>query len=237
MTTSPLKPIILDLLQHDHRDEQAIVQEIGESERNAAGTWECWSFKDHLAHRTFWHRDLVTKAHAILRGEQPPAGDADEEQINTSNFEQQQGRPFAELHADSERVYGELIALAEQLSEDDLTTSKRFDAITGGHPLYTAFAGACYEHDQEHLAQYFLDHNDVARATRIRDHCAGRIVDAALPEWVKGWFSYNLACFYAQQGQLAQARAALQRAIAFDPKLEERWVSDSDLGALRAEQS
>ena len=233
MATSPLKPIVLALLQHDHRDEQTILQAMDESERNAAGTWECWSIKDHIAHRTFWHRDLVTKAHAVLRGEEPPASDADEEQINTTNFEQQQGRPFVELYADSERVYGELIALAEQLSEDDLTTSKRFDAITRGHPIYTAFVGACYEHDQEHLAQYFLDHGNAARATQIREQCARRIVEAAVPEWVKGWFSYNLACFYAQQRQLAQARAALQQAIAFDPNLEARWVDDSDLRALR----
>jgi cell division protein ZapA (FtsZ GTPase activity inhibitor) len=50
---------------------------------------------------------------------------------------------------------------------------------------------------------------------------------------VKGWFLYNLACFYAQQNQLEQAAARLQEAVAFAPRLKERAQSDPDLVALR----
>jgi hypothetical protein len=77
--------------------------------------------------------------------------------------------------------------LTEQLSEEDLTTSNRFTSITGGKPLYTAFLGSCYEHDQEHLAQYYLDRHDLPHAIQIREQCANRVIQAEVPAWVKGW--------------------------------------------------
>ena len=148
-------------------------------------------------------------------------------------FEEQKLHPWSALHAESERVYAELMTLAEHLSEEDLTDSHRFASITRGKPLYTAFPGSCYEHDQEHLAQYYLDWNALPQAIQIRERCANRVLQAEVPEWVKGWFLYNLACFYAQQNQLEQAAARLQEAVAFAPGLKERSQSDPDLAALR----
>ena len=148
-------------------------------------------------------------------------------------FEEHKLHPWSALHAESERIYAELITLAEHLSEEDLTDSKRFASITGGSPLYTAFLGSCYEHDQEHLAQYYSDRHDLPRAIQIRERCANRVLQSEVPKWVKGWFLYNLACFYTQQNQLEQAAARLQEAVAFAPGLKERSQSDPDLVALR----
>src|SRR5262249_537894 len=133
----------------------------------------------------------------------------------------------------SERVYAELLTLTEQLSEEDLTGSNRFAAITGEHPLYTAFVGSCYEHDQEHLAQYYSDRHDLARAMQIRGRRANRVLQAEVQAWVKGWFLYNLACFCAQQKQLEKAAALLQEALTLAPGLTEQSQSDPDLAALR----
>ena len=148
-------------------------------------------------------------------------------------FEEQKLHPWSALHAESERVYAELMTLAEHLSEEDLTDSHRFASITRGKPLYTAFPGSCYEHDQEHLAQYYLDWNALPQAIQIRERCANRVLQAEVPEWVKGWFLYNLACFYAQQNQLEKAAALLQEALTLAPRLQEWSKSDPDLVALR----
>jgi len=50
---------------------------------------------------------------------------------------------------------------------------------------------------------------------------------------VKGWFLYNLACFYAQQNQLEKAATRLQEALTLAPDLKEQSQSDPDLVALR----
>jgi len=233
MTAQPLKTIILDLLQQSHLDEEACLQELSETERTAIGTPERWSAKDHMAHRTFWHQDLIGKVTAILQHQEVAPSEESDDQINAKVFEEHKLRPWSALHAESERVYAELITLTEQLSEEDLTGSNRFAAITGEHPLYTAFVGSCYEHDQEHLAQYYSDRHDMARAMQIRERCTNRVLQAEVPAWVKGWFLYNLACFYAQQNQLEKAAARLQEALTLAPGLKEQSQSDPDLAALR----
>jgi tetratricopeptide (TPR) repeat protein len=233
MTAQPFKTIVLDLLQQGHLDEEAFLQELGETERTAIGTPERWSAKDHVAHRTFWHQDLVLKLAAILQHQELPPSEEDEEQLNSTVFEKHRLRPWSVLHAESERVYAELITLTEQLSEEDLTTSSRFTTISGERPLYTVFLGPCYEHDQEHLAQYYSDRHDLPRAIEIREKCVNRVMQAEVPEWVKGSFLYNLAGFYAQQNQLEKAAARLQEAVTLAPGLKERSKSDPELVALR----
>ncbi|MGZ3625475.1 MAG: TPR end-of-group domain-containing protein [Ktedonobacteraceae bacterium] len=233
MTAQPFKTIVLGLLQQGHLDEEAFLQELNETERNVIGTPELWSAKDHMAHRTFWHQDLVLKVTAILRHQEVLPSTQDDDQINAIVFEEHKLHPWSTLHAESERVYAELITLAEHLSEEDLTDSKRFASITGGNPLYTAFLGSCYEHDQEHLAQYYFDRHGLPRAIQIRERCANRVLQSEVPKWVKGWFLYNLACFYAQQNQLEQAAARLQEALTLAPDLKERSKSDPGLVALR----
>ncbi|HEY6407373.1 MAG TPA: DinB family protein [Ktedonobacteraceae bacterium] len=233
MTAQPFKTIVLDLLQQGHLDEEAFLQELGETERTAIGTPERWSSKDHVAHRTFWHQDLILKLTAILQHQEIPPSEESDDQLNAMVFEKHKLRLWPALHAESERVYAQLITLIEQLSEEDLTASNRFTSISGGEPLYTAFIGSCYEHDQEHLAQYYLDRHDLPRAIQIREQCANRVIQAEVPQWVKGWFLYNLACFYAQLNQLEKAAALLQEAVTLDPRLKERSQSDPDLVALR----
>src|SRR5258708_23945094 len=131
MTAQPFKTIVLDLLQQGHLDEEAFLQELGETERTAIGTPELWSAKDHVAHRTFWHQDLILKITAILQHQEIPSREESDDQLNAMVFEKQKLRPWSALHAESERVYAELITLTEQLSEENLTTSNRFASITG----------------------------------------------------------------------------------------------------------
>jgi tetratricopeptide (TPR) repeat protein len=234
MTAQPLKTIVLDLLQQSHRASAAFVQALDETERTAIGTPELWSAKDHLAHMTFClHQNLIGKVTAILQQQEVPPREASVDQMNARVFAEQQLRPWSEIHANFEHVYAELIQLAERLSEADLMDSNRFSAITEGRPLYAAFFGNGYEHLQEHLMQYYSDRKDLSRAIQVREQCANRVLQAEVPEWVKGWFLYNLACFYAQQNQLEQAAARLQEAVSFAPGLKERSQSDPDLVALR----
>jgi tetratricopeptide (TPR) repeat protein len=233
MNSAPMKTITLDLLRQGHDDEAAWEQGLTEDERAAVGTPHLWSAKDHIVHRTFWHQHLIQRVNAILHHQEvPPRGKSDDE-INAEVFAEHQRRPWSEIHAESERVYADLLTLVEQLGEDDLNDTQRFAAISGGWPLYAVFLGNCYEHDQEHIVQYYSDRNDLPRAVAVREQCANRVLQADVPERVKGSFLYNLACFYAQQNQLENATSRLQAAIALDPHLKEQAQRDPELAALR----
>jgi hypothetical protein len=228
-----MKTIILDLLRRGHHDEAAWAQELTDTERAAIGTPQLWSAKDHVVHRTFGRQNLIQVLTAILQHQEVPPREKINDEINAEVFAKLRPRPWSEIHAESERVYAELITLVEHLSEDELMDTLRFTAIVGNRPLYAAFLGYCYEHGQEHFVQYYSDRNDLPRAIQIRERCANRVLQAEVPAWVKGWFLYNLACFYAQQNQLEKAAALLPEAFTFAPDLEERSKSDPDLVALR----
>src|SRR5207253_10539213 len=71
------------------------------------------------------------------------------------------------------------------------------------------------------------DWNALPQARQVRERCANRVLQAEMPEWVKGWFLYNLACFYAQQNQLEKAAARLQEAVAFAPDRKSTRLNSS----------
>jgi tetratricopeptide (TPR) repeat protein len=235
MTAQPLKTIVLDLLQQSHRASAAFVQALDETERTAIGTPELWSAKDHLAHMTFClHQNLIGKVTAILQQQEVPPREASVDQMNARVFAEHQLRPWSEIHATFEQVYADLIQLAERLSEADLMDSHRFSAITEGRPLYTAFLGNGYEHLQEHLVQYYSDRKDLSRAIQVREQCTNRVIQTEVPAWVKGWFLYKLASFYAQQKQREKAAARLQEALTLAPDLIKEWLKNNpELVAVR----
>lgn len=231
MTAQPFKPILLDLLRQAHLAQDTFLQELNATECAAIGTLEYWSAKDHVAHMTFWRQRLVLKLTAILQHETPPIPE-NFEQLNIQVFEAQRERPWPDILSESEQAYAELVTLTEQLTEEDLTAFNRFDWIPNGEPLYTSFMGNCYEHAQQHLAQYYLDRHDLPQATYIYESWASRVVDAEVPEVLKGIVLYNLACFYATHARLEKASAILPQALTLAPYLKEWSLRDPDLVAL-----
>lgn len=232
MTDHPFKPILLDLLHQAHRDQDAFLQELNTAERAAIGTPEYWSAKDHVAHMTFWRQRLVLRLQAIIQKTPQPESE-NFEQLNPVIFEEQRYRPWPDILSESDHVYAELITLSDQLTEEDLTTFNRFAWIPNGEPLYTAFMGSWYEHTQQHLAQYYLDRHNLPRAIRTYEVWARRVVEAEVPEVLKGIVLYNLACFYATHTQLEKASATLQQSLLLAPHLKEWSLSDPDLVVLR----
>jgi hypothetical protein len=123
------------------------------------------------------------------------------------------------------------------LAKEDLTTFNRFDWIPNGEPLYTAFMGNCYEHAQQHLAQYYLDRHDLPRATHFYESWTNRVVQTEAPEVLNVIVLYNLACFYATHAQLKKASAILPQALTLAPYLKEWSLSDPDIVALRQQST
>lgn len=235
MTQRAFKPILLDLLRQAQISQNAFFQELTPAELATVGIPEYWSAKDHVAHMTFWRQRLVLRLQALIRKE--PSLQADNfEQLNPVIFEEQRYRPWPDILSESDHVYAELITLSDQLTEEDLTAFNRFDWTHDGEPLYTAFMGNCYEHTQQHLAQYSLDRHDLERAIDTYEVWASRVVEAEVPHTLKGYIFYNLACFYATHTRLEKAVPALQQAFTLYPSTREFARTDPDLVALRPTQ-
>lgn len=233
MSEAPFKPILLELLHHAHHAQDTFVQSLDAAERDATGLPDYWSAKDHIAHMTFWRQRLVFMLGAVLRHE-TPASAQDFEQLNPIIFERQRLRPWSEVLAESDQAYADLFTVTDQLSDDELTAFNRFDWIPEGEPLYTVFMGNCYEHAQQHFAQYALERHGLPPALRIYEEWAERVVQAEAPDALKGIVLYNLACFYSTHAELEKADTTLRQACTLYPQLKETARTDTDLIALRS---
>lgn len=233
MTQHLFKPLLLDLLRQAQVNQNAFFQQLPSAELEIIGEPDYWSAKDHVAHLTFWRRRLVCRLQALLRQERPPASE-DFEQINPIVFAENRYRTWPDILAESDQVYAELIALTEQLTEEDLTAFNRFDWIHEGLPLYLLYMGNCYEHTQIHLEYYLTERHDLQRATEIHEEWTSRVIEMEVPDALKGNLLYNLACFYATHDQLEKAKVTLQQAIALYPQNGEFARTDPDLAELYA---
>ena len=232
MTSDAFKPVLLDLLRQSHRNQNAFFQQLPAAELSAVGTPELWSAKDHVAHLTFWRQHLTLRLQAIIHHEPQPEIPS-YEQLNPLIFQEHRAQPWPTVLAESDQAYADLIECAARLEEDDLTALGRFAWVGDGMPLYTAFMGNCYEHTQSHLAQDLLDRHDDARALAIYEQWASGVLGANVPDLLRGYVLYNLACFYATHGRVETARPALGQALTLYPALREFAQTDPDLVALR----
>ncbi len=85
METSPLKARLRSLLDLARERQLAQVAGLSPSERDATGTLERWTAKDHLAHTIFWKEYMSERLAAAERGETPVLI-PDFQPINEANF-------------------------------------------------------------------------------------------------------------------------------------------------------
>jgi tetratricopeptide (TPR) repeat protein len=231
MTNAAFTPVLLDLLRQAHRTQNAFFQQLPAVELSATGTPELWSAKDHVAHLTFWRQRLTYRLQAIIHHEPQPHLPG-YERLNPLIFQAHRTEPWPQILAASDQTYAELMACTALVGDDDLLAWGRFDWVGDGMPLYTTFMGNCYEHTQNHLAQYLLDRQEDVRALMIQEEWASRVVEAGVPDALKGYMLYNLACFYATHGRVEKAQPALQQALTLYPAVWEWVLTDPDLVAL-----
>ncbi|GCE27309.1 hypothetical protein KDA_27930 [Dictyobacter alpinus] len=226
------KALLIQLLLQSQRDQNAFFQQLPPAELAVIGEPDYWSAKDHVSHLTYWRQRLVLRLQAYLRHEaQTPSGDF--EQINPIVFEQNRHRLWPDILAESDQAYDDLIALTQQLSDEELLAFDRFDWLPKGIPLYLSFMGNCYEHTQIHLSYYLIDRHQPERALEVYENWSNRVIEAEVPDELKGNILYNLACFYATHDLLAKAGPTLQKAIALYPPGAEFAQTDPDLALLR----
>jgi hypothetical protein len=229
----PFRTVLLRLLDEASRDERAFVDGLDVREREATGTPDRWSARDHVVHLAYWRQRLGNRLDAEFRGEPQPELES-WETMNAKLFEERRRRPWPDILADVERSNVALGACIERLTDDDLVSSGRFDWMDG-RPLHDAVMGSAYEHLQLHLAQYQIERGHLAEARRIHERSVARVVDAATPPAMKGLVLYNLACFHCLHGEFVLARTNLEHALSLDPTghLAEFARTDPDLAALR----
>lgn len=231
MENTPFKLLLLNLLQTAYEAQQTWFQGLSAEEQAATGSVERWSARNHIAHLTFWRKRLNFKLEAVLRGEQPsefPALDP----TDASILQQYQLRPLAEILSESEEAHHKLLTLTRLFSEEDLLY-QHYSWVDAGSSLGGTIMCKGYSHPLEHIAQFYLERNDLAQATRTRETLVDQILPTTVPTNSKGIEVYNLACFYATNNILGKVLETLLDALRFYPDLKEWALNDPDLIVVR----
>ena len=118
------KSELLDWLQEEYRQWEALLEEIGTVRMDQPGVNGDWSIKDMVAHLYYgWQPRLITRIQAAHRGEPepPPPWPAHlqtDDEINAWIYESTHGRSVSEVLDESQQVFQQLMTVVEGLPED-----------------------------------------------------------------------------------------------------------------------
>ena len=194
------------------------------------GTADHWSVKDIVLHMAFWKNRQVERLSAAARGETPVESDH-YEQVNARVFEEWRERSLQAVIDESERVFEALVSQVREFDPVALADPNRY-AWQNGRPLLSSLVSNGFWHPESHIAQCYVDRGDLPQATRMQEDLAdqlGRYGDQLVP---RGEALYNLACFYATNGQAARALELLTEALRLQPDVVEWSKEDPDLISL-----
>jgi tetratricopeptide (TPR) repeat protein len=223
-----LKTRLIQLLELGRSFQQQFIADLDPAARAAAGTWENWSGKDELAHVTAWQFNSLARLAALLHDEAVPDF-SDYQAINRMVYDTNHDRTLAAIAADGDRAYTDFVALIWSSSEDDLARPLYY-AEEKSTSLVAQIMGNGVEHPMVHYADYYRRRGDLTKALQVYEASV-----AAVADWPEqyGAARYNLACFYALNGQIDQAIAELGEALRLRPDLLEWSKQDTDLNSLR----
>jgi hypothetical protein len=233
MDDVPIKSSVLALLRRARQDEQAMVAELTDAERTAAGTPEHWSARDVVAHMATWRQLHAQKLAAALRGEVPPRWTdmALVDQINSEAFARHQQRSWPEVLNESERAFDALYQQVDRMAEEELSDPNRYD-WQEDEPLWGETLGNGVWHPYTHLTEYYRQRGDAARVVGLHEALVRTLAEMHAPPKLGSNAIYNLACVYATNGRPDDALAALPEALRLNPHLVEWAQKDHDLESL-----
>lgn len=154
------------------------------------------------------------------------------QRYNDETFEREHLRPWADALADARRASDLLVAGVQALSEAHLIDTQAFP-WQDGRPLWRSVVGNGFEHPLEHLAHFYRERGDLARAQRLMERQTEGMFALDPSDEARGGMYYNQGCFWALAGQPDRAIALLREALTLRPDLIDWSHQDTDLVSLR----
>jgi uncharacterized damage-inducible protein DinB len=141
MQDSNRRSSLLNLIQIEHTQLEAILATLSEEQFLQPGTTGNWSVKDALAHITWWEQDVISE---ILHGVEFDPGLNGEpwstERANALMVEAKRNIPLPEILAAFYDSYQQILQLVRNLSESEIANNE----------LYTHLANNTGNHYAEH---------------------------------------------------------------------------------------
>ena len=226
-----LKERLTRLISAAREEERAWRDTLPLEKRNEHGAADAWAPKDILAHLTAWKAHTLQRIQCALDGSDSPpiedtdAANADIHALYTERF-------WEDIESEADALESEILRRLQLLDEAALIDKERF-AWTRGRPLWQLISGD-FSHALLHLSEQYHKIGDRKSGSRLVLRMSKDVADLSdEPVW-QGTVNYNLACYYALDGQPEKAVQTLKKALELNPGLLDWSQQDTDLDSLRA---
>ncbi len=229
---TPLHDDLVEMLTATCAAERDVFGMLEPAVRDAPRLIGEWSAKDVLAHLAAWR---AIEAHRLETGWDRQSGEdaagssglaESEDEANARIQAQRADWPWEQVVSEAEASIDALVASIRGTPAETLRKSERLVAGIGSN-------GA--NHAIGHLADVAPLANGDARFRAFADEIEAILLRGRLPDRDAGVMLYNIACFNALAGQLAEARRLLVDAFGRRQDLLEWALQDPDVAALRDE--
>jgi hypothetical protein len=153
------KQQILKMLRKEFARWEELLATMSEKEITDPFLPSVWSIKDVMAHLTAWQQISIARMEAARAGTEPlfptwlgvsdPESEHDLELINGRIYETYKDHAWSSVHRDWREGFLWFLALAEEISEDDISDPDKYPWLKG-YSLFAVLQGS-YEHHQEHM--------------------------------------------------------------------------------------
>ncbi len=225
--------VVTRLIRLVHRAQEAeedYLNSLSEGERTAQGTFAEWAPKDLIAHTNYWRRRTVETLAYHSREQQPPQY-PDYEQLNRENFEENFSRSLEHHLRENRAVIKALDEALNRFDDEELTDPNRYP-WRKGQPLIGYVISNAYMHPISHLCQRYLKIGDQAAAFQLQEAAVRDVCEVDPSPAARSLAIYDLACLFAQTGNVDQAIAKLAEILPGSPQLIEWSRQDADLANL-----
>lgn len=170
------KKELLDQIQAGYQQFNGLLTKLSQDQMTQRGVVGEWSVKDMLTHLTNWELYAIMRIQIAAHGlplelrwtveEEGEGYDRKNEQIYAANRE----KPLAEVQADFQRTYQQMLDFVAALSEEDLFAVAGHVGKQLGYPAWQLIAGNTYEHYGEHgeSVREWLDKGEAGSSQTVR---------------------------------------------------------------------
>ena len=221
---------LLDLLSKSDQSELNFISDISDDERAAIGASQEWAVKDEIIHIAAW-KAIMSERFVAARADKSHPGYDDWDAVNEEIFQRHREDTWQEVLEFRERSYQQLIEQIQSFDEDDLVDEQRYEWLNG-HSLWMRTIHNSYFHPQWHIALLYSRRGENGHGSRLMDEVTSILITLDESPRLQGQSIYNLACFYALNGNKERAIDNLGRAFSLSSDTVEWSREDTDLASI-----
>lgn len=229
MDNNQLKDDLIDFLNQIKDEIIAFENELTDKQKGRKGSLKKWSAKDTISHLVFWGKHFNSQVNKARNSEKVPQAGDYFDKVNDGVFIEHINQPFNEALSDLYKSFKESIGIIKSFSADELNDKKRYEYLND-RTMIDHSLGTLGWHVMHHISDFYVKNGQKNKAIAQQEKFAEKMRN--FPTW-KANANYNLACFFAMNGENKRAIKSLKTAFVNRPDLLEWSKSDSDLDALR----